>query len=151
MIETAQKIVLIAILAVAAVFDAARGRIPNKLIIAGFTALTILILARLELSAVAGAATEAFLGLLAGGAPLFIIAIITKGGMGGGDMKLMALTGAFVGPTLAALTLCAAVVLAGVYAAATLVLRFKTLKSRMVFGPFIAAAGILAVVCSVST
>jgi Flp pilus assembly protein protease CpaA len=65
---------------------------------------------------------EAGLGVLVGGGIVFLVAIVSRGGMGGGDIKLMAMLGAALGwkgalGALALSQLAAAVVVLGLVVA----------------------------------
>ncbi|MDR1067598.1 MAG: A24 family peptidase [Clostridiales bacterium] len=151
MLDVTQKITLVASLAVAAAIDARRGIIPNKIIVTGFSALAALLAARFIIFGTASGlryAVSALLGTVAGGGPILAVIALSKGGMGAGDMKLMAMAGAYIGPLMAFAVLLVSIMTAGAYAAIMLALRLKTLKSRMAFGPFIAVAGIVIVVIS---
>ena len=130
------NIVLLALVLAAACFDAKKGIIPNKLVLAGFAFLAILMLIEPSWPQ----ALHRFYGFLAGGGSVLLIILMTRGGMGAGDLKLMALIGAFVGARLALSVLLLAVVLAGIYAAVLLALKQTTLKSKLAFAPYIAAA-----------
>lgn len=84
---------LLAVTAAGAAWDVRSGRVPNELT---YTAA----LAGLALNAVVRPAGiglgSAALGLLVGFLPLFVVYL--AGGLGGGDVKLMAAVGAFLGP-----------------------------------------------------
>ena len=80
---------------------------------------------------------EAFLGMLAGGGFLFLTAVISRGGMGGGDIKLMLAAGFYLGPALTALALFIAVMTGAVAGLSLLILRIKKRKDPMAFGPFL--------------
>lgn len=138
---TIANLEMLALLAAAAVCDAKRGVIPNKLVVAGFALAALNIAARPS----AELAVSGLLGALVGGLPIFVIIAATNGGMGAGDMKLAAMAGAFAGPAGALVILCAAFVACGLYAAVMLALGRKTLRSRVVFAPFIALGGVVQV------
>lgn len=73
-----------------------------------------------------------------------LIAIVSRGGMGGGDVKLAAAIGAFTGLQGALLVLVLASVLGGIWAL-LLVLRGQAdRKTAIKFGPFLSVAGFLA-------
>lgn len=81
------------------------------------------------------------LGFLAGGVGLGLLLLLTRGrGMGMGDVKLAAALGAFFGWPDVAVILGIAFVLGALAGLATLLLRKKTLKSALAFGPFLAIA-----------
>lgn len=132
--------VLLAIMAGAAVVDSKHFIIPNKLILFG----VLFSLAWALVGALYAGSVALLLywakGLLAGGAPIFLIILITRGGMGAGDMKLMAVVGAFLGWRTAFVVLFFSIIFGGAYATALLLLRKKTSKDRIPFGPSIAFA-----------
>jgi prepilin peptidase CpaA len=83
---------LIVLLVVAAVIDARHRRIPNWLSLG----LLLAGLARAMIFGSSGAVEHALLGVLVGGAiPLVLFAISA---LGGGDVKLLAAVGAWIGP-----------------------------------------------------
>ncbi len=83
---------------------------------------------------------DALLGIVVGGG-LFFVIILTTGGMGGGDMKLGAMLGAFLGWKVTLVALFLAVSTGGVFAMAILLLGRKGRKDPIPFGPFLAAGG----------
>jgi leader peptidase (prepilin peptidase)/N-methyltransferase len=74
----------------------------------------------------------------------FLIVIISRGGMGFGDVKLAALIGLATGFPLVIVALLVGVILGGLAAIFLLVFRLKKRKEAMPFGPFLAAAAIVA-------
>lgn len=91
---------------------------------------------------------DSLLGILVGGGIIFLFSagyylFKKKIGMGGGDIKLMAGVGAFVGPKLALFTILLATILALIAAVPFLVTKKKGLDAMLPFGPFLALAGIL--------
>lgn len=98
---------------------------------------------------------DALLGILAGGGILWAIAILSKGGMGGGDIKLGAMIGAFLGwqPTL--LTLLLAFFVGAVVGIILMLLKLFTTKSFKAawkkrkefipFGPYLALATLVTI------
>jgi leader peptidase (prepilin peptidase)/N-methyltransferase len=87
---------------------------------------------------------DSLLGILAGGGILFAVIILSGGGMGGGDMKLGAMIGAFIGYKLALLALFLAVILGGAVALALLSTGIRKRKDPIPFGPFLAIASAVA-------
>ncbi len=85
---------------------------------------------------------DSLLGILAGGGTFFVIIFVSKGGMGGGDMKLGAMLGAFLGWKVALISLLIAVLAGGAVAAALLLVKARGRKDPVPFGPFLAAGGL---------
>ncbi|HWR43651.1 prepilin peptidase [Sporomusa sp.] len=75
---------------------------------------------------------------LTGGGLLLIIAVITRGGMGGGDIKFVAALGLWLGLKLTLLTLFLSFIIGGIGGALLLLLKLKSRKDFIPFGPFIA-------------
>ncbi len=80
---------------------------------------------------------DLLLGALAGGAPLFALAVLTNGGIGGGDVKLAAAGGLWLGWQGALLSLALASWFGGLAAIFLLVSGRKKRKDAIAFGPFI--------------
>jgi leader peptidase (prepilin peptidase) / N-methyltransferase len=83
---------------------------------------------------------DSFLGLIIGGGFYLLIALITSGAMGGGDIKFMAALGLFLGVRYSLLTLLLTFVLGGVISVGLILLKKKGRKDEIPFGPFIAIA-----------
>ncbi len=83
---------------------------------------------------------ESFLGILVGGGSLLIIALLSKGGMGGGDIKLNAGIGAFLGWQNALLTI---FIGSFVGAIVGLIILKKTGNRKIPFGPFLSIGSIV--------
>ena len=75
----------------------------------------------------------------------FAIILASGGGMGGGDMKLGAMFGAFLGWKVTIVAIFLAVIAGGVVAAAMLLAGRKGRKDAIPFGPFLAVGGAAAV------
>ncbi len=72
------------------------------------------------------------------------IVILSRGGMGGGDVKLAALIGSFLGWPGTAVALFAGFVAGGAVGLLLLALRLKGRKDAIPFGPALAAGGVVA-------
>jgi leader peptidase (prepilin peptidase)/N-methyltransferase len=84
----------------------------------------------------------ALLGMLAGGGSLWIVAwtyslITRKEGMGGGDIKLLAMIGAFIGWKGVVFTIFAASVAGTFLGTIVILVKGKHLKYAIPFGPFL--------------
>jgi leader peptidase (prepilin peptidase) / N-methyltransferase len=84
---------------------------------------------------------SSLMGIVAGGGIFFAIIVLSRGGMGGGDMKLAAMEGAFLGWQLVLLAILLAVLAGGLVAIALLALGRKGRKDPVPFGPFLAMGG----------
>jgi leader peptidase (prepilin peptidase)/N-methyltransferase len=99
--------------------------------------------------------SDPLVGILAGGGPFLAIILATmamgrlfrrfaylrEGGMGGGDMMLGAMLGAFLGWKLALLSLMIGVFTGGLLAVALVATRTLERRDAIPFGPFIALGG----------
>lgn len=77
------------------------------------------------------------LGLLAGGGLFLAIAVISRGGMGGGDVTLTGALGFVLGVKYILLNIFLSFVLGAIISIALLALKIKTRKDPIPFGPFI--------------
>lgn len=87
---------------------------------------------------------EPVIGILLGGGVFLAIILASGGGMGGGDLKLGAMLGAFLGWKALLFALFVAVVLGGVLAIALLASGLRKRKDPIPFGPFLALGGAMA-------
>lgn len=69
-----------------------------------------------------------------------MVALISRGGMGGGDIKLLAALGFLAGWRDLLLLLFVAVLLGAIVGIAMIIIQKKNGKTALPFGPFIAAA-----------
>ena len=91
--------------------------------------------------------TASLIGIIAGGGILFITAFIFekitgKEGMGGGDIKLLAMIGAWLGWKLLPVTILMAALTASVCGGLFILLSKKDSQTRIPFGPFLSYAAI---------
>ena len=96
--------------------------------------------------------------VLSGGAILFtallVLALARPAAVGGGDVKLIALTGALTawsGWETLALGVCAAFLIAGLVAIALMLARRATRATALAFGPFLCAGAWAAIVADLVT
>jgi len=87
---------------------------------------------------------DSIIGILIGGGLFLVIILVSRGGMGGGDMKLGALLGAFLGWKALLFALFVAIVLGGAVGAVLLATGRRGRKDPIPFGPFLAAGGAMA-------
>ncbi len=89
--------------------------------------------------------TDAALGLLAGGGVTLLIALASRGGMGGGDVKLLAVLGFLAGWLDLILIFILAVFIGAAAGIALIFFRKKNGKTALPFGPFIFLSYIIVV------
>ncbi len=82
-------------------------------------------------------------GLIAGGGVFFIIAVLSRGGMGGGDIKMMAMVGAILGWKAVFLTTFTGSVIGSAYGISLMILKGKGRKAKIPFGPFLAIGSVV--------
>ena len=86
---------------------------------------------------------DSLIGILLGGGIFLLIIVASRGGMGGGDMKMGAMLGAFLGWQMALVAILVAILAGGVLAIGVLALRRKGRKDALPFGPFLAFGGLV--------
>ena len=84
---------------------------------------------------------ESLMGIVVGGGVFLVIILASGGGMGGGDMKLGAMLGAFLGWKVVLLAVFVAVVFGGILAVTLIATGLRGRKDPIPFGPFLAAGG----------
>ncbi len=124
---------LAALIAIAAI-DLQRQIIPDAITLPG-------IVAGVLIGVGTGAWLDSVIGVLVGGGIFFVIILVQPGGMGGGDMKLGAMLGAFLGWKALLFSLFVAVTVGGVVALALLATGLRGRKDPIPFGPFLALGG----------
>lgn len=86
------------------------------------------------------------LSMFLGGGILLFIAVVTKGAMGGGDIKLMGALGLLLGIKYTVLTLFLSFVVGGIISVILLISKIKKRGQAIPFGPFIALASFISMV-----
>ncbi|MBN1904322.1 MAG: prepilin peptidase [Deltaproteobacteria bacterium] len=91
---------------------------------------------------------ESVIGILAGGGILYLVAILfelimKKEGMGGGDIKLLAMIGAFLGWKSLPFVILVSSLAGSIIGGAALMMSKKGIRARIPFGPFLALGAIL--------
>lgn len=81
-------------------------------------------------------------GFLLGGGLFYSIAVLSKGGMGGGDIKLMAMVGAFMGWKAVLLTTFIGSLTGSIVGIFLMVFKGKGRKAKIPFGPFLALGAV---------
>jgi leader peptidase (prepilin peptidase) / N-methyltransferase len=92
---------------------------------------------------------NSLLGILLGGGTLFIVGTVyqwlfKREGMGGGDVKLLAMIGAFLGWEAVILTILLSSLIGSIIGVFIMVLKGKNFKYAIPFGPFLSLGAIIA-------
>ena len=120
----------------AALIDVARGIIPDQITFPGM-AVGIL------LAPYTIGWQDALLGLLVLGGFFLMVLLLSRGGMGGGDVKLAGLIGSFCGLRGALLVFLLSSLSGGVWALYLLLFHRADGKTAVRFGPFLSGAAVL--------
>lgn len=91
--------------------------------------------------------TDRVLGIFIISFPMFAVDLLIPGGFGGGDIKLMAAAGVFLGWRGNLLAAMLAFVCAGIYSAILLVTGRASRKDAFAFGPFLCAGLAVSALC----
>jgi leader peptidase (prepilin peptidase)/N-methyltransferase len=127
------------------VIDLEHGLILNKVVYPGMVvALLLALLPRPWLTqwVVTGVANAALGGAIGFGIFL-LIAIVSRGGMGWGDVKLAALIGLATGFPLVFLSIIMGAILGGIVAVALVIAKKRKRRQTIPFGPFLALAAMI--------
>lgn len=145
--KTLRYAILSAALILIAMIDIMEKKIPNKAILA-LLLIRMLILG-IELLLYTDIRGEllmsVFVGLVMGSGILLLCYAISRGGIGMGDVKLLAVIGAYVGSRSIMSCLLFSMILAAGYSAVMLMRKKLTKKDEIPLGPFVAAGTILTI------
>jgi leader peptidase (prepilin peptidase) / N-methyltransferase len=130
---------LISLLVIITVSDLAYTLIPDKILLF-FTAVFFIERFLIPLEPW----WDSLIGAAIGFSLLLIISIISKGGMGGGDIKLYAVIGFALGTKLMLLSFFIATLIGAIFGIIGIALRLLERKKPVPFGPFIAIGTLLA-------
>lgn len=118
--------------------DIEHGIIPNAITYPG-------IVLGLACSAAVGSGLSALEAAVGAAAVFIAISVASRGGMGGGDVKLAAMMGAFLGGPAIIVALFLAVALGAIAGITLIALRLRTRKQTIPFGPALAVGALIAV------
>jgi len=133
-------IVIFSILLAISGIDLEQQIIPNRFVLVLFCWVILWQLLYPELNAL-----SAVLGFFLGGILFYLIAVLSKGGMGGGDVKLMAVLGFAIGMPMVFFVFLIAFLTGALVGILLIILKKKGRKSPLPFGPFLALAYFIAV------
>jgi len=85
------------------------------------------------------------MGFLLGGGLFYLLAVLSRGGMGGGDIKFIAAAGALLGWQKVLLVIFLGAILGSVIGLALMVVQKRDRKSQIPFGPFLAIGTLTAI------
>lgn len=131
--------VFVAVLLTVTVIDLRHMIIPDQILLAGILMGLPFLFLNSRWDMLWGIAAG-----LAAGAFMLAIAVVSRGGMGGGDIKLAAFMGLFLGPQMVGLALFLAFLVGGLIGIGLLVTGKKGRKDAVPFGPYLALGGVLA-------
>ena len=72
-----------------------------------------------------------------------MVAVLSRGGMGGGDIKMMAMVGALMGWKSVLLTTFLGSLLGSVWGISLMVFKGKGRKTKIPFGPYLSAGAVI--------
>ena len=137
-LESALYAILFSSLLVASAIDLYHRIIPDVItipgIIAGLLASAFILPSGIK---------DSIAGTLLGGSIFFIVAVASRGGMGGGDIKLIAMIGAFLGWPNVIITIILSSFLGSLVGIFMMIFFGKGRKYPVPFGPFLAIGGII--------
>src|SRR5699024_3732009 len=88
---------------------------------------------------------NSILGLIISGGVFLLIAILSKGGIGGGDIKLIGVLGFILGFKMSILNMVLSFLLGAIISVFLLLLNIKEIRDQIPFGPFICLSFIVTV------
>ena len=127
------------------VIDLDHGLILNKIVYPGMVVVFLLALYHWPwlTQSIGMRVAYAALGGAIGFAIFLLIAIVSRGGMGWGDVKLAALIGLATGFPLVFVAVIIAAILGGIVAVALVIAKKRKRRETIPFGPFLAAAAMV--------
>ncbi len=129
-------IVLVCILIVVAFIDMDFMIVPNEIIIFGLMAGVIFCLIDFSIPNLISTVSALFIG----SGVFLLIAVVSNGAMGGGDIKLMGVIGLFLGIKGILLTIFLSFFIGAIVSVFLLYFKIKSRKDYIPFAPFIACA-----------
>jgi leader peptidase (prepilin peptidase)/N-methyltransferase len=133
------SLILISLAVVAAGIDFQHRIIPDVLTLPWM-------LVGLVIGAISGGIQGVFsraLGIVGCGGLVLLIAIISRGGMGGGDVKFLALVGSFLGVPGGLTSFVIACIIGAIVGVILIVFGIRSRKDEIPFGPFISLGAIM--------
>jgi len=141
--------ILASILVACAGIDHDLGLIPDKLTVPGLILGLVFSVTLLKMGSPGQSLLHSVIGMLVGGGSLYLVSTLYKvfrhqDGMGGGDVMLMAMVGAFMGYKLALLTIFVASVAGAIVGLFVARRSEKGMMASLRFGLFLSPAAVIA-------
>lgn len=133
-----RAVLLFAVIIPATIIDLKNKIIPNKLNMAGLVLGIPFIFGSKEIF------LSSAIGFTAGGGLLLLIAVLSRGGMGGGDVKLAAVMGLLLGWKHLLVALFLAFAFGGAVGIVMLLLNMRKMKDAVPFGPSLGFGAVIA-------
>ncbi|WP_136054467.1 A24 family peptidase [Microbacterium sp. K24] len=130
------------------VIDVRTHRLPNRIVLPTLVALLVLVAIDTVATGASGPMIRALIGMLVLGGFYTLLRLISRSGMGGGDVKLAAVIGLVLGWhgwSELVIGAASAFVLGSVYALALILLRRADGATRIAFGPWMIAGAVVGV------
>ena len=140
-VQSAVFALLVTSLLIVSFIDLAHKIIPDVITLPG---ILVGILASLLVTPLTVASSV--LGMFLGGGLFFLVAVLSRGGMGGGDIKLVAMIGAFLGWQAVFVTIFFGALSGAMVGIGLMLLKKKGRKDPIPFGPFLALGAFLAMI-----
>jgi len=131
------------LLTVILVIDLERGLILNKVVYPAAAIALIIALITAAFTSDLWLAVKVLIGGGLGLVIMFLVALVSKGGIGWGDVKMAGLVGLITGFPLVLVSLLLAMVSGGIVAVVLLLLKVKQRKQTIPFGPFLSLGTML--------
>ncbi len=141
--ELVSALMLTSIFIVIFFIDLDHSIIPDELVIAGFITAAAYLAWGWTTGALPFNPLDHGFGFLIGGGLYLLLAVITKGGMGGGDIKLMAMLGFWLGSSGVLWIILLSSNIGAIVSLILMALKIKGRKDYIPFGPFIVIAAML--------
>jgi len=124
---------------VATVYDIKSRQIPNKLILCmlGTWILIICIILISDINKVIATLIDSGFGLFLGGGIFILVYLISRKGLGGGDVKFMAAAGLYLGLSSTVSSIFYGTILAALTGIVLILLKKITRKDKMPLAPFL--------------
>lgn len=131
------------------VIDIRTHRLPDRIVLPTLGILVILVAVDAAVAAESGATVRALLGMLILGGFYAVLRVLSRQGIGGGDVKLAAVIGltlAWHGWQALAVGAASAFVVGALYAMGLMVLRRADGATRIAFGPWMILGALLGII-----